>query len=91
MRPVDHVLGLGFQVLGLSSGLPVPGLGLGLSVLGLASNYQALALEVVLGIGLEHSNFRAINPSSPTFILTSFKKYLYFISEQSYSDGCVDS
>ena len=50
--------------------------------LALASNYQALALKVVLDIGLEHSNFLAINPSSPTFILTSFRKYLDFIPEQ---------
>ena len=57
----------------------------------LALNYQALALEVVLDIGVEHSNFLAINPSSPTFIFTSFKKYLDFIPEQSCSDGCVDS
>ena len=59
--------------------------------LALASNYQALALEVVLAIGVGHSNFLPINPSSPAFILTSFKKYLDFIPEQSCSDGCVDS
>jgi len=58
--------------------------------LALASNYQSLALEVVLDIGLEHSNFLAINPLSPTSILTSVKKYLDFIPEQSCSDGSVD-
>ena len=46
-RPVDHVLGLGFQVLGL-------GLGLRLSVLGLRLEFQVLGLGLglaVLGLG----------------------------------------
>ena len=76
------VLALGYQSLAFT---------LDCQSLALASNYQALALEVVLDIGVEQSNFLAINPSSPMFILTSFKKYLDFIPEQSCSDGSVDS
>ena len=60
----------------------------------LTSDYQSLALvlEVVLDIGLEHSNFLETNPA-PSSILTSVKKYRYldFITEQSCSAGSVDS
>ena len=57
--------------------------------LALASNYQALALEDVI-IGLEHSDFPATNPA-PASILTSVRKYIDFIPEQSCSDGSVAS
>ena len=58
----------------------------------LALDYQSLALilEVVLDIGLEHSNFLQTN-QAPTSILTSVKKYLDFIPEQSCSAGSVYS
>ena len=46
----------------------------------------ALYLEVVLDTGLENSNFMATNPA-PASILTSVKKYLDFIPEQSCSAG----
>jgi len=69
-------LALGYQSLALA--LP-----LGLSVFG-------IGLKVVLDIGLEHSNFLATNPA-PVSILTSVKKYLDFIPEQSCSAGSVDS
>ena len=61
--------------------------------LALASDYQFLALEVVLDIGLEHSNFLATN-RAPASILTSVKRstlYLDFIPEQSSSAGSVYS
>ena len=53
-------------VLGFKS---LHGLGLGLSVLdlALASDCQYLALEIVLDIGLEHSNFLATNPDPLPF------------------------
>ena len=57
-RPVDHVLGLGFQVLGPGLGLPVLGLGLRLSVLGLYLGFQ------VLGLGLGLSD-QPLCPQSP--------------------------
>jgi len=84
-RPVDHVLGLGFKSLQwfwpwtvspwLLPWVPSPQL--------------AFALEDVLDIVLEHSNFLATNPA-PASILTSVKKYLDFIPGQSCSACCVD-
>ena len=61
------VLALDCQSLALASGYQ--SLALTSDCQSLASNYQALALEVVLDIGGEHSNFLVINPSSPTLKL----------------------
>jgi len=49
-----------------------------------------LALEIVLDIELEHSNFSGNQPR-PASILTSVKKYLDLIPEQSRSAGSVYS
>ena len=83
------VLGFKFLVLALNC-----------QSLALASDYQflalalacqslALSLEVVLDIAL-NSNFLATKPA-PACILTSVKKYLDFIPEQSCSAGSVES
>jgi len=55
-------------------------------------DYQSLALasKVVLDIGLEHSYCLVTNPA-PASILTSVKKYLDLIPEQSCPAGSVDS
>ena len=53
-RPVDHILGLGFQVLGPGLGLPVLGLGLGLSVLGFGFGLGLVGCSAIVDYSCAH-------------------------------------